>query len=122
VSQELLLCDGVRERARETSFKTEFPPTLPFLSPTQSPVHLRSGRPLKKLRVNSCISSSRAILLPPGLAAPAFSSSPAAVSPFDSNFAHAQCLGTARQGAVGPRSRTTAALNFAKQNLLSLNS
>lgn len=73
VSQEPPPHDGVRERAAETCVKTESPPRpCPFQPQRQPLVHLRSGRPRKKPRMNSCISFSRAILLHLGLVAPAF--------------------------------------------------
>lgn len=68
--------DGMRERAAGTGCQDGVPShPRPFQPHLQLPGHLRSGRPRKKLRVNSCISFSRAILLNPGLAAPAFFSS-----------------------------------------------
>lgn len=73
VSQESPPHDGVRKRAAETRVKTEsLSRPCPFQPQLQPPVHLRSGWPWKKLRVNSCISFSRAILLHLILAAPAF--------------------------------------------------
>lgn len=73
VSQEPPPHDGVRERAAETRVTTESPSRpCPFQPQLRPLAHLRSGRPRKKRRMNSCISSSRAILLPLGLAAPAF--------------------------------------------------
>lgn len=112
VRQEPLPHDGVRERAAEICIKPESSsrpcPFQPQPQP-QLPGHLRSGRPPKKLRVNSCISFSRAILLQLGLVVPAFFFS-ASVCAFD------RCLRTRsviaprgkgplgfRQGPLGPR-------------------
>lgn len=68
--------DGMRKRAAGTWCQDGVPShPRPFQPHLQPPGHLRSGRPRKKLRVNSCISFSRAILLNPGLTAPAFFSS-----------------------------------------------